>query len=71
MILEAKGLKYSYGNNNLIDDIDFVIEDHDKIGLVGLNGVGKTTLLNIISKEHDPEKGVVNSIQHVFSREEI
>ena len=62
MILEAKGLKYSYGNNNLIDDIDFVIEDHDKIGLVGLNGVGKTTLLNIISKEHDPEKGVVNFI---------
>ena len=62
MILEANNLKYSYGNNNLIDNIDLVIEDHDKIGLIGLNGMGKSTLLKILSKEIEPEKGSINYI---------
>ena len=62
MILEANNLKYSYGNNNLIDNIDLVIDDHDKIGLIGLNGMGKSTLLKILSKEIEPEKGSINYI---------
>ncbi len=59
IVVEAKGLSKSYGENEVLRDIDLVIERGDKIAFVGRNGEGKTTLSRIISRELDYD-GVFN-----------
>lgn len=55
-ILSVSNLCKSYGADEILTDISFLVEQKDKIGLVGLNGAGKSTLLKvlagIISKDH-------------------
>ncbi|WP_127848205.1 ABC-F family ATP-binding cassette domain-containing protein [Lacticaseibacillus hulanensis] len=43
--LTASGLQKAYGDKTLLDNIDFLINEGDRIGLIGVNGTGKTTLL--------------------------
>ncbi|KRO18274.1 ABC-F family ATP-binding cassette domain-containing protein [Lacticaseibacillus saniviri] len=44
--LTASGLSKAYGDKQLFSNIDFLINEGDRIGLIGVNGTGKTTLLN-------------------------
>ena len=48
-----------YGDRVLMDQLNLVIHDRDKIGLVGRNGAGKSTLLKIIANEISPDSGQV------------
>ena len=52
-------LTVSYGGWTLFDEISFLINEKDRIGLVGKNGAGKTTLLRIITGEQQPTEGAV------------
>jgi len=45
------------GSNTILENIDFLIKDNEKVGIVGRNGSGKTTLLKAITKEIDLEDG--------------
>ncbi len=56
-ILSASGLSMSFGERTLFEGADFMIESGDKIGLVGANGTGKTTLLKLITGELPPSGG--------------
>lgn len=47
--LRIEHLTKTYGGKTLFEDADFIINEHDRIGLIGTNGSGKTTLLNAIS----------------------
>ncbi len=47
--LKVTDLKKTYGEKDLFDQISFVIHEKDRIGLIGTNGTGKTSLLNIIA----------------------
>ena len=58
-ILEVKNLKFKYSDVDLFNSVSFKIEKNDHIGLVGLNGVGKSTLLNLIYKNIKPDYGEV------------
>ncbi|MGM0507874.1 MAG: ABC-F family ATP-binding cassette domain-containing protein [Fusobacteriota bacterium] len=58
-ILEVKNLKKSFGETKLFEDISFEIFRGDKVGIIGKNGVGKSTLLRIISKKIDYKKGYI------------
>ena len=49
MISELKNVYVSFGANEILQNINFKIEDKDRIGLIGANGAGKSTLLNIIT----------------------
>lgn len=62
MILDAKGLSASYGEKVLFNNIDISIEDNDKIGLIGVNGTGKSTLLSLLSFSKELEKGEITII---------
>ena len=55
--MRAEGLTSTYGEKTLFDDISFIINENDRIGLIGVNGSGKTSLLNVISGEVNPEGG--------------
>lgn len=47
--LKVTDLKKTYGEKDLFDQISFLIHEKDRIGLIGMNGTGKTSLLNIIA----------------------
>lgn len=57
--MRAEGLTSTYGEKTLFKDVNFIINENDRIGLIGVNGSGKTSLLNAISGETSPEKGTI------------
>ena len=56
-MISVNNLSIQFGGNYLFEHISFIINDKDRIGLVGKNGAGKTTLLRLIAGEVEPEKG--------------
>lgn len=58
-IIELQEINKSYGEKNLIEKFNYTILKEDRIGIIGDNGVGKTTLLNIIRGAIKPDKGNV------------
>ncbi|MFR8507702.1 ribosomal protection-like ABC-F family protein [Alistipes finegoldii] len=58
-MISLDNLTVSYGGWTLFDNISFLINPKDRIGLVGRNGAGKTTLLRIITGEQQPTSGHV------------
>jgi len=61
MQMTIEGLSKSYGMKTLFSNIAFVINDQDKIGLIGINGTGKSTLLKIIAGQETPDTGKIIS----------
>jgi len=57
MSIRATDLSFSYGEKPLLIEANFRIEDGQKIGLVGENGTGKSTLLKLFRGEEDPDEG--------------
>jgi len=62
-MIAVEGLKVEFGVKPLFVDASFVINDHDRIALVGKNGAGKSTLLKILCGLQKPTDGVV-SVPH-------
>ncbi|RZF60217.1 ribosomal protection-like ABC-F family protein [Sphingobacterium corticibacterium] len=60
-MLSLQSISYTHPNKDILfSNISFTVKNHDKISLVGNNGVGKSTLLKIIAKELIPSNGQVN-----------
>ena len=57
--MRAEGLTSTYGEKVLFDHVSFIINENDRIGLIGVNGSGKTSLLNVISGAVSPESGTI------------
>ena len=57
MQISLQNVNKSYGSDTIFSDVTAKIEDHDRIGLVGPNGTGKTTLLRVICGELEPDDG--------------
>lgn len=64
MILTANSVSKSFGDNNLFNNVSFNIEKGDKIGLIGANGVGKTTLFKILIRQEDCDSGSVIAVNN-------
>ena len=58
-MISVEGLKVEFGVKPLFEDVGFVINDRDRIALVGKNGAGKSTMLKILCGEQKPTAGVV------------
>lgn len=58
-ILEVEHISKKYGNQVVIDNFSVVFKKFDRIGVVGKNGVGKSTFLDIITQKLRPDKGIV------------
>lgn len=59
-ILTVNNISKSYGEKTLFEDISFTINDNDKIGLIGINGTGKSTLLNVIAGYDTSDSGDIS-----------
>lgn len=59
-MLSVQNLTVSFGSLDLLNDISFLVNEQDRIGLTGKNGAGKTTLLKVIAGILSPTKGRVD-----------
>ena len=59
-ILELKNVKKSYGDLTILDGFDYIFKKGERIGILGKNGVGKSTFLNIITGKEDADSGKIN-----------
>ena len=64
-MISINDLSVAYGNWTLLDRISFHISESDKIGLVGKNGAGKSTILKLLCGEQSPSSGTIDKPQHV------
>lgn len=55
-----KNIKKSYGFNNILENISFEIKTGDKVGIIGDNGCGKSTILNIICNKEMQDSGIIS-----------
>lgn len=58
-ILEVNGIFKSYGSQNIVDNFSYVFKKGDRIGVVGKNGVGKSTFLDMITGKLRPDRGEI------------
>jgi len=58
-VLEIKNLRKSYGDLNILENFTYTFARRDRIGIVGPNGVGKTTFLRLITGEEVPDSGKI------------
>ncbi len=59
ILINTSNLKKEFGTRVLFDRVSFSIEDNDKIGFVGANGTGKTTLFKMLTEEILPDSGEI------------
>lgn len=60
-MISVDGLAVEFGGTTLFSDISFVINEKDRIALMGKNGAGKSTLLKILAGARQPTRGKVSA----------
>ena len=61
MLLSAENISKNYGTKQLLDDVSLYLNERDHIGIVGINGTGKSTLLKILVGIEPPDEGTVSA----------
>ncbi len=64
-ILEVESIKLSYDNIKIVEDFSYVFKKGERIGVIGKNGVGKSSFLNIITGKEQPDGGKVDKGQTI------
>ena len=59
-IIECKNLKKSFANKKIVEDFSYIFQPGEKIGIIGKNGVGKTTFLNLLLGLEPPDSGEIS-----------
>ena len=60
MLLSAEKITKSYSEKILLNEVSLYLNEGDKIGVIGINGTGKSTFLNIIAQKEDPDSGTIS-----------
>lgn len=58
-VLESDGISKRFGERNIVENFSFLLQQGDRIGIIGANGYGKSTLLNMLAGELTPDVGEV------------
>ena len=64
-MISINGITVAYGSYTLLDNINFHISESDKIGLVGKNGAGKSTIMKLICGLQSPTSGQIDKPNHI------
>lgn len=59
LVAELESVSHSFGDHKILEDFDFLLMRGDRVGLIGPNGVGKSTLLKVILGQLTPDEGKV------------
>ena len=60
MLLSAEHLSINFGSRQLLDDVNFYLNKGDKVGVIGINGTGKSTFLKVLSGVTEPDGGTIS-----------
>ncbi|MGZ4163769.1 MAG: ABC transporter ATP-binding protein, partial [Tumebacillaceae bacterium] len=60
ILVQANDIRKSYGTDVILDGVSIVVQDRERVGLIGVNGAGKSTLLKIIAGEITPDSGSIH-----------
>lgn len=63
IVLTVQGLKKAFGGNAVLKDVSFTLQNGQRMGLVGVNGCGKTTLLRILAGKEREDEGTVSLLK--------
>ncbi|RPI18941.1 MAG: ABC transporter ATP-binding protein [Ignavibacteriae bacterium] len=63
-MLSVSNISVQFGSKKLFDDVSFIVNPRDRIGLVGSNGTGKSTLLKVINHLLEPDSGIIAGSKH-------
>lgn len=64
-ILSLENIEKSYGERRLFDTASFYLQEGEKVGVIGINGTGKSTLLKIIAGSEEPDEGNITMAGNV------
>lgn len=59
VLLNAENIAKNWGEYQMFDHVQFALEEHDKVGFIGVNGTGKSTFLRILAGQEEPDEGTV------------
>ena len=65
IVLTIQNLHKAFGGNVVLKDVNLTLQDHQRMGLVGVNGCGKTTLLNILAGREQADGGSVSLMKGI------
>ena len=60
MLLSAEHLSINFGSRQLLEDVNFYLNEGDKVGVIGINGTGKSTFLKVLSGMLEPDGGTIS-----------
>ena len=60
MLLSAEHISLNFGLKQLLDDVTLYLNEGDKIGIIGINGTGKSSLLRVLAGQQVPDQGTVS-----------
>jgi ATP-binding cassette subfamily F protein uup len=61
VLLTAENISKAYGVRTLFEDVNLSIDERDKIGVIGVNGAGKSTFLRILAQQQTPDTGEIST----------
>ena len=67
-LLSLENITKAYTERVLLDKASFFLQEGEKVGIIGINGTGKSTLLKILAKIEEPDSGKVICANHVVMR---
>lgn len=73
-VLESEGISKRFGERNIVEDFSFLLQQGDRIGIIGANGYGKSTLLNMLAGELEPDAGEVivgSTVKRVHFKQQL
>lgn len=60
MLLSAENISKNYGTKQLFSNLSLYLNEGEKIGIIGINGTGKSTLLNVLAGAEEPDSGTIS-----------
>lgn len=67
-IINLENITKSYTERKLLDNASFYLQEGEKVGVIGINGTGKSTLLKMIAGIEEPDEGTVTKANHIVVR---
>lgn len=67
-LINVENITKSYTDSLLFDEASFAVNEQEKVGIIGINGTGKTTLLKMVVGLEEPDKGTITRANHIVIR---
>ncbi|HIR97700.1 MAG TPA: ABC-F family ATP-binding cassette domain-containing protein, partial [Candidatus Merdisoma faecalis] len=67
-LINIENITKAYTERKLFDHASFSLQEGEKVGVIGINGTGKTTLLRMLAGQEEPDEGTITTANHVVIR---